>query len=72
MTITHIYACQCGAETRCEPAELRLGQVFQCPECKEVRAHVYPQGGGRAWIKVQDSDVEFYDLLGRLSEAEVE
>lgn len=65
MAIQHIYACQCGANTRCEPEELRLGRVFQCPACLEVAAHVYPATGGRAWIKVQPSDVEFHDLLGK-------
>lgn len=70
MSIQHIYACLCGAHTRCEPEELRCGRVFQCPECKDIRAHVYPQGGGRAWIKVQADDVEFYDLLGRRAELE--
>lgn len=47
-----------------------LGRVFQCPECKDVRAHVYRHGGGRAWIKVAPGDVEFYRLLESESEDE--
>lgn len=70
--ITHIHACLCGAETECEAEDLSLGHVFQCPRCKEVWAHVYPQRGGRAWIKVQPGDVEFHDLLGRRFEAETQ
>jgi hypothetical protein len=60
----HVYACQCGAETECNPKDLSLGAVFECPRCLDVRAHVYPRRGGRAWIKVSDSDVSFHDLLG--------
>jgi len=63
MTIEHIYCCECGHETQVESSRLSLGQVVQCPACLEVRAHVYPRQGGRAWIKVSPEDVEFYDLL---------
>jgi hypothetical protein len=61
--ITHIHACLCGAETPCEPDQLSLGRVFQCPACKVVWAHVRPHRGGRAWIRVAPDDVEFHDLL---------
>jgi hypothetical protein len=62
--IRHIYACACGTETECQEEDLRLGRVFQCPRCKEVCAHVYPQGGGRAWIRVSPQDVRFHHLIG--------
>lgn len=61
--ITHLYACLCGVETPVEPEEIGLGRVFQCPACREVRAHVRPQGGGSAWIRVSPEDVEFNRLL---------
>ena len=28
--------CSCGAETPCEPEDMRLGAVFQCPECRNI------------------------------------
>lgn len=63
--IQHIHACACGHEEPCKAEELSLGRVFQCPACQQVWAHVYPKGGGRAWIKVNEDDVVFYDLLGK-------
>lgn len=63
--ITHIHACLCGTDTECETGDLSLGRVFECPGCKQVWAHVYPKQGGRAWIKIDPSDVEFHDLLGK-------
>ena len=66
----HVYACRCGAETECSPSDLSLGAVFECPRCLEVTAHVYPRRGGRAWVKIRDEDVSFYDLLGRNHEDE--
>ena len=62
--VEYVYCCSCGVLTWCEPEDLMLGRVFQCPSCGEVRAHVYPKGGGSAWIKVRDEDVKFYRLLG--------
>jgi len=72
MTITHIYACECGANTECDQKDLSLGSVFECPRCLQVTAHVYPRRGGRAWIKVREQDVSFHDLLGRNHEYEDE
>lgn len=66
----YIYCCLCGVETRTSAESMSLGKVFQCPACKEVRAHVYPKGGGRAWILVRPEDVEFYHLLGNEEEEE--
>lgn len=59
----HVYCCECGVETEVEAGRLSLGRVIQCPSCGEVRAHVYPAGGGRAWILVRQEDVKFYRLL---------
>lgn len=58
-----IFACDCGKNTEVEPSQVKLGSVFQCPRCQLVWAHVYPQGGGRAWIHVGDKDVTFHRLL---------
>lgn len=63
MTIEHIYCCACGHEKTVQPDELSLGRVVECPACREVYAHVYPRGGGRAWIKVSPEDVRFHRLL---------
>lgn len=60
-----IFACDCGTNTNVEPEAVRLGAVFQCPSCKVVWGHVYPQGGGRAWITISKKDVLFHNLLGR-------
>lgn len=60
-----IFACDCKTNTNVEDADVRLGAVFQCPACKIVWGHVYPQGGGRAWIKISDQDVSFHRLLER-------
>ena len=59
----HIWACVCGHEAECRPEDQRLGAVYQCQECKQVWGHVYPKGGGRAWVHISDEDVKFHRLL---------
>lgn len=65
MGIKHTWACECGAETECAAEDQRLGAVWECPKCLQVWGHVYPRRGGRAWVRISDSDVSFHDLLGR-------
>lgn len=60
----HIWACTCGLETECEAKDMALGAVWECKQCHTVFGHVYPRGGGRAWIKIGYDDVVFHDLLG--------
>lgn len=60
----HIWACTCGLETECEAKDMALGAVWECKQCHTVFGHVYPKGGGRAWIKIGYDDVVFHDLLG--------
>lgn len=62
--IQHIWACACGAETECTPADLALGTVYQCPECRKVFGCVYSKGRGKVWIEARDEDIDFHDLLG--------
>ncbi len=57
------YCCVCGVETPCDWRDLGLGRIFRCPACAEIRAHVYPHGGGRAWITVNPKEADFFDLL---------
>jgi hypothetical protein len=59
----HIHACLCGHEQKTTAEASGLGRVIQCEACKTVWAHVYPHKGGRAWIKVDPSDVKFHRLL---------
>lgn len=63
MNIEYIMACLCGVETPCKHEGQQVGAVWQCPACKVATARVTPRQGGRAWITVQPSEVEFYDLL---------
>lgn len=61
--VRHCFACLCGVNTVVEPEQISLGQVFQCPACRKVYGHLYPQGGGRAWIELKAEDVKFHNLL---------
>jgi hypothetical protein len=59
----YIHCCECGEKTETTAESQILGRCFQCPACKMVWAHVYPKDGGRAWIRVDPRDVEFYHLI---------
>lgn len=72
MHVHHKFACGCDAVTDCDPKDIALGAVFECPRCRQVWGHVYPRRGGRAWVKISDQDVSFHDLLGRNHEYETE
>ena len=61
--IEHIWACTCRTETVCRPEDQALGAVFQCPGCHTVWGCVRPKGGGKAWIRIADRDVEFHHLI---------
>jgi hypothetical protein len=57
------WCCTCGTTTKLTSEQASLGRVFQCPGCQGVFAHVYPQGGGRAWIRVPEDQVKFHGLV---------
>ena len=61
--IQHIWTCTCGHEEECERENQIFGAVYQCSACKQVWGCLYPQGGGKVWIKVSSEDVEFHSLL---------
>ncbi len=62
--IKHIYACLCGTQREIEADKLARGCAVQCHACKEVRARVESLGQGTCWVKIDPSEVEFYDILG--------
>lgn len=66
--IGHIWACACGAETPCRPEDMRKGAVWECQRCRQVWGCVYPQRGGKAWVKISDDDAAFHNLLGRVDD----
>jgi hypothetical protein len=59
----NIWACLCGYEKECRQEDLAFGAVYQCESCKKVFGCVYPHRGGKAWIEISKSDVEFHNLL---------
>ena len=59
----HIWCCDCGYKEECDREETVPGAVYQCKQCKVVWGRVTPKHGGRAWIKISDSDVKFHGLL---------
>ena len=64
--MNHIWTCTCRTETPCTAEEQRAGAVFRCPGCKQLWGGLRSRGrGGVCWIKVQDSDEQFYDFTGR-------
>jgi len=62
--LSGVYCCGCGVETPCRWEDLNLGELFECPACGQVTVSVAPRGGGKAWVRVSASEVEFYNLLG--------
>jgi hypothetical protein len=66
----HIFACGCGENTECQDRDLAFGAVFECRHCSQVWGRVRPRGGGTAWVKISDQEVDFYDLLGRQYDGE--
>lgn len=66
--LEHIWVCSCGAQTPCSSADTRIGAVFQCPDCQTIWGCLYPKGGGRAWVKVDQAEAAFHHLLGRPAE----
>lgn len=61
--LSGVYCCECGVETPCAWDDLNIGSVMQCPACKLVCGHVIPKAGGRAWVRIEPAQVEFYRLL---------
>lgn len=70
VTLEHIWACTCGAEVACTRQDQLPGAVYRCSGCNQAWGCLTPRGGGRAWIKVEESDVEFHDLLKEPEEEE--
>ena len=63
MKLTCIYCCACGVETECQWDELRLGAIFQCADCLEVRVSLLTRDGRKEWVKIAPDQVAFYRLL---------
>ncbi len=59
----NIWACSCGKHTECRQEDHRLGAVWHCEGCEKTFACVRPKGGGKVWITVSQSDVDFHRLL---------
>lgn len=57
--------CDCGAETDITDNPIGFGEVFECPSCLVVVAKIYPQGGGREWVKIPLESVKFHRLTRR-------
>jgi hypothetical protein len=64
MTIEHVWVCTCRTETPCEPEDMSLGSVFQCPGLQRVFGCVRPRGGGKVWIAISEQEVAFRPLRG--------
>lgn len=62
-TIKHIWACECGAETECEPEDMGIGACFRCPACQTAWGCIYPKRGGKAWFRLDESSVKFHRLF---------
>lgn len=61
--MTHIWACTCHTETEVEPKTFKAGSVFRCPGCGKTFGCVRGLRGNKAWMTLQDNEVEFHDLL---------
>ena len=62
--ITHVWCCDCGVETVCEPSDLAIGAVYQCPACRQIWGCVRSFRGNKAWIKIDEKTSNFHRLLG--------
>ena len=63
MKVTCVYCCRCGVETECQCDELRLGALFQCGDCGEVRVSLLSRSGRKEWVRIEPDQVSFYRLL---------
>jgi len=61
--IKNIWACSCGAETECRLEDLKIGAVFQCPDCRRIFGCVHRKDGDKVWVKICSKEAAFHRLL---------
>lgn len=61
--VTATYCCSCGTNTDCGWEELNIGRIFQCPQCKLTMGAILSRSGRKEWVKIDQTDIDFLDLL---------
>lgn len=73
--MTFVWACECGHEQDCTREDQQAGAAYECSACKQVWGCVRNYHGGRVWVRISNSEVEFHQIIRRrtpLEEDEVE
>lgn len=60
-----LFCCECGAVETVEPHSVVQGEVYCCKKCGLIWGHLRPNGGGRAWIKIDDAQARFHRLISQ-------